>query len=401
MIRFHRALLRCALAILISGLMAQATASAQTPGTGGTGQKSATRQVTPKPVAPAAPRPAPVVQPAPVVKPAAKSVAPAPSAPVAPKTDAVTKPAAPEEKPAATEEKPASSADKPTAPEEKPATPQTEEPIEVDGKYLLRYKFEKGEIIRWEVEHKAEVRTTVAGTTQTAETTTVSVKAWKVARVEADGSTKFIHMVDRVDMRNKLTGRQEVRYNSLTDEKPPEGFEQMAKGVGVPLTLVLIDSKGTVLQREELISEPNSRTGQIVVPLPADRVAVGDVWNIPKEVAVTLKDKSVKQVKTRQRFNLQGVKNGIATLEVESQILSPIHDPQLEAQLIQYDFNGTIKFDLEAGRIVAQQCDLDKRVHGFQGDASTMHYVTRFVEKLLPANINTAKRPVPVAGPQQ
>jgi len=135
------------------------------------------------------------------------------------------------------------------------------------------------------------------------------------------------------------------------------------------------------------------------VPLPTERVAVGDVWNIPKDVPVMLKDKKVKQVKTRQRFKLESVNNGIATLQVESQILSPIHDPQLEAQLIQYDFNGIICFDLESGRIISQQCDLDKRVHGFQGDASTMHYMTRFTEKLLPSSLSSAKRPV--AGPEQ
>jgi hypothetical protein len=200
-------------------------------------------------------------------------------------------------------------------------------------------------------------------------------------------------------MRNKLTGRQEVRYNSVTDEKPPEGFEQMAKEIGVPLTLVLVDNRGNIVRREDLVSQPNSRTGQIIVPLPEQRVAVGDVWNIPQDVSITLKNKTVKQVKTRQQFKLQSVNNDIATLQVESQILTPIHDPQLEAQLMQYDFNGTIRFDLKAGRIIAQQCDLDKRVHGFQGEASTMHYVTRFIEKLQPANLSSATRPT-IVGPQ-
>jgi hypothetical protein len=332
-------------------------ATAQTTGKNGVGQRSITRQ-SPTKTSPT------------------KAVAP----------DTQTTPV--------TEDKPASSEDA-TA----PAT--TSEPIEVDGKYLLRYKFKLGERLRWEVEHKAEVRTTVAGTTQTAETTTVSVKAWVITRISEGGNAKFTHLVERVDMRNKLTGRQEVHYNSETDDKAPEGFETIAKEVGVPLTLILTDNKGTILQREDLLSAPNARSSQIVVPLPNQRVAVGEVWSIPKDVPITLKDKSVKQVKTRQRFTLESVKDGIANLQVESQILSPIHDPQLEAQLIQYDFNGTIRFDLEAGKVVSQQCDLDKRVHGFQGDASSMHYMTHFTEKLLPSNVTSATRPQPVAGPQQ
>lgn len=369
---FHRAVPRWSsliMTLFCVALLICNLALAQSP-KANSGQKAVTRQVPgkPTPAKPAAPKAAPATQPAPVARPATSN------------------------------DKPVSD-EKPVVSDEKPTPTVKSEPIEVGGKYLLRYKFKMGETLRWEVEHKAEVRTTVAGTTQTAETTTASVKAWVVTRVHEDGNAKFTHLVERVDMRNKLTGRQEVHYNSQTDKKAPEGFEQMAKEVGVPLTLVLTDNKGTVLQRQELLAAPNSRTGQIVVPLPTERVAVGDVWNIPKDVPVTLKDKSVKQVKTRQRFKLESVNNNIAVLQVESQILSPIHDPQLEAQLIQYDFNGTIRFDLEAGRVISQQCDLDKRVHGFQGDASTMHYVTRFTEKLLPSSLNTATRPV--VGPEQ
>jgi hypothetical protein len=44
---------------------------------------------------------------------------------------------------------------------------------------------------------------------------------------------------------------------------------------------------------------------------------------------------------------------------------------------------GWVKFDLEAGRVVSQQLELDKHVVGFNGPASSMHYVTRVTETLL------------------
>ena len=93
-------------------------------------------------------------------------------------------------------------------------------------KYTLRYKFHPGETIRWEVEHRSNVRTTVSGTTQTAETLSISVKAWRVAEVQPDGTATFEHSVEWVDMRQKLTGRDEVRYNSRTDAKPPRGLRR-------------------------------------------------------------------------------------------------------------------------------------------------------------------------------
>jgi hypothetical protein len=76
------------------------------------------------------------------------------------------------------------------------------------------------------------------------------------------------------------------------------------------------------------------------------------------------------------------VKTGVATISVETQILTPIHDPALEAQLIQCGSRGTVRFDVDAGQVLGTQIDLDKRVVGFRGAASSIHYLTRFTENL-------------------
>jgi hypothetical protein len=71
---------------------------------------------------------------------------------------------------------------------------------EDDTKYDLKYYFKPGEIVRSEVLHKATVETTIQGNSQTAETRTTSIKAWKVQDVKEDGTTKFVHMVESTDM---------------------------------------------------------------------------------------------------------------------------------------------------------------------------------------------------------
>ena len=83
--------------------------------------------------------------------------------------------------------------------------------------YLLRYKFHAGDTLRWTVVHRCRIRTSVSASTQTAETTTTSVKVWRVHEVKPDGSVVFDHLVESVDMRHRLSGRDEVHYNSRTD----------------------------------------------------------------------------------------------------------------------------------------------------------------------------------------
>lgn len=264
------------------------------------------------------------------------------------------------------------------------------------GKHLLRYKFSPGEIIRWQVEHRAQVRTTVSGTTQTAETYSGSVKVWQVSQVSPQGEATFVHSVESIDMRQKLTGRQEVSYNSQTDAATPPGFEAAAKSVGVPLSLIVLDTRGTIVRREQKQAQPNSQA-QITLPLPEQAVAAGDQWDQPSDIELPQKDGSVKKIKTRQRFTLNSVENGVATIHIETQVLTPVHDPAIEAQLIQHETEGNVRFDIEQGRVIGQQTDLDRHVVGFQGDASSLHYVTRFVEKLLPKQQATAAKPMRAA----
>ncbi len=260
------------------------------------------------------------------------------------------------------------------------------------AQYTLRYKFQPGQRVRWKVVHRSNVRTPVSDPTKVAETLSESVKVWRVTSVRPDGTATFAHLVENVDMRQKLTGRKEVRYNSLTDKKPPHGFETVAKSIGVPLSIVTMDARGKILDRQRRPEQAAlDQDGQMTIPLPEKPVPVGHTWTLPYEIAVRLPTGGIKKIKTQQTFTLTGVKTGIATIGVATQILTPVHDPAIEAQLIQRESNGTVRFDIDAGRIIHQRMDVDKRVVGFRGKASSLHYLTRFTEELLPTPAKTAR----------
>jgi hypothetical protein len=260
-------------------------------------------------------------------------------------------------------------------------------------KYTLRYKFHPNETLRWEVEHRSMVRATVARVTETTEMTSSSVNAWQVSEVLPDGTATFEHRVDWADMRHKLPGRSEVHYDSRTDAKPPAGFEDAAKSIGVPLAVIKMDVHGKVLSRKDRFKKPqstnaadpaNQNEGWITIPLPEGPVPVGHTWSLPQDIEVPLPNGGVKKVKAVQQFKLEEVKTGVAVIQVSTDILTPITDPAIESQLVQREAAGTVRFDIDAGRIIGQQLDVDKFVIGFRGDASSIHYVNRFCERLRP-----------------
>jgi len=265
------------------------------------------------------------------------------------------------------------------------------------AKVTLRYKFQPGETLRWEVVQRTKVKTSALGNTQMAETVTKSIKAWRVENVEPNGAATFVNSVESVDLWQKISGRQEERYNSQTDREPPPGFKNMAESVGVPLSTITMDATGQILHRSGTSKAHTvDNEGQITIQLPKEPVAVGESWSMPYQIDVPYGTAgAVKKIKTAQKYTLLSLKTGIATIEMVTQILTPVHDPAIEAQLIQREQNGTVRFDVDAGRVVSQQIDVDKQVVGFSGEASSLHYLTRFTEELLPAASRTASREKP------
>ena len=263
-------------------------------------------------------------------------------------------------------------------------SPETDKTQASGEKYTLRYKFGSDQTLRWKVVHRARVDATVGGVSQTTESVTSSVKVWKVRSVDTHGTATFEQLVENVDMWQKLTGRTEVRYNSQTDKTPPVGFENVAKSIGVPLTRTTIDPRGKILDRHYLTGASKAQQEpMLTIPLPDAPVAVGETWSMPCEIEVRLEGGKIKKVQSRQIFTLESVKDSVATVRLSTQILTPVDDPAIEAQLMQRDSTGTVSFDVEAGRVVAQKMDTDKRVVGFRGQASSLHYRTQFTEELL------------------
>lgn len=260
------------------------------------------------------------------------------------------------------------------------------------GTHLLRYKFALGDVLRYDVRHATNVRTTIDNSTQQAESESESVKVWKVTDVLPNGEMEFLHVVDSVKMTNQVPDRPANVYDSRTDAKPPRGFEQVAQAVGVPLSLVRIAADGTVTHREEKHPQPpTSPDMPITLQLPKEPIAVGEKWSQPYDVSAQRQSGAKLQVHTRRVCKLRQVKSGVAVIDVEYQILSPV-DPFVRSQLVERLTEGTVRFDLERGRILEQEHNVDKRVLGFAGKASSMHFVARTQERLIAADEKTVDK---------
>jgi hypothetical protein len=147
-------------------------------------------------------------------------------------------------------------------------------------------------------------------------------------------------VVERVHMINQLPDRDAVEYDSERDKVPPPGFEDAARSVGVPLSLVRITSSGKIVRRDMKVRGQNlDEDAPVAVRLPEEPLAVGETWDEPLEVQVTLSGGGTKMIQTRRHHKLIAVANGIATIQITYQVLSPI-DAHIECQLVQRAHGG-------------------------------------------------------------
>lgn len=255
--------------------------------------------------------------------------------------------------------------------------------------YLLRYRFTPGMVIRSEVMHLAKNGTRIDSVQQDATSRTVSDKSWKVID-ETDGVVTFEYRIDGIDMSQQINAGQEIRYSSKepTDE-PPLQFATAAESVGKIVSTISIDSQGMVVARSDTHNPPHMGMGDVTLPLPKNAVTVGANWEIPREMRIQRKDGNHRLVKFRELFTLEKVSAGVATISVRSEPLSTIAEPSEEAQVLQQLSNGTIRFDIDAGRMISKELAWDHQVVAFSGAGSVLEYSARLEDNVVSAEAET------------
>lgn len=261
---------------------------------------------------------------------------------------------------------------------------------DADG-HTLRYKLEKGEQVVSRVTHFADTRTSMSGVSEDSTSRTTSEKIWEVTDIDADGNMTFVYRINYVNLAQSVGEGEELKYNSLIDLEAPDIFKQVAETVNTPLATITINGRGQVVERDKELKNLQG-VGELTLPLPEEPVKVGGSWSVPRDLRVKMENGVHKKIKVRELYTLEKVVAGLATIKIESQPLTPVSDPTVEAQLVQLLSKGVIKFDIDRGRLVKKELNWQEEVIGFRGPDTRLRYDAKFTEELVPKATRTASR---------
>jgi hypothetical protein len=205
-----------------------------------------------------------------------------------------------------------------------------------------------------------------------------------VTEVDSDGQTTIEHLVDDVTMTSRTSGQEQTRWESGSAAPPPAGYEGVRLSLGRPLSRLTIDHCGRVLKRQDLFPNPPSNTGDLmVVPLPDEAVGVGSSWIVPEEIVVEVPGGPRQSIRTRLRYEVAAIRDNRVVINVDTTVLTPVDDPRIEARLLERIWDGQIEFDAAEGRLISRSASVDRRVVGFHGPQSSVHYKASREERLI------------------
>lgn len=275
--------------------------------------------------------------------------------------------------------------------------------------FLLRYKFEPGQMVAYDTVQDVEFTSRYTEASEIAKNRTSTTKCYKVTKVHPDGSAELDLVIRRVVMEVGFNESElETVFDSSSPELRSEKYDHVAKTIGVSQGLFHFAPSGKLIKLLHLDPStpmPDPKTSQtkdvdgeshrtFLLLLPEKEVRAGDSWVDHYELRVALEGSLQQKIKMKRTYTLVRVENGIATISLSTQILSPIDNVNIEIQLIQRELAGTIRFDLEKGLILERNIAIDKTVIGPSGSKFSMRAKSDYTERLvdqtpLEATLNT------------
>lgn len=251
-------------------------------------------------------------------------------------------------------------------------------------KYLLAYRFKKGDKVRWTVEHIASTRTQMAGDSEETSSRSQSVKLWDVTSVDSLGQMTFDHKIESVDMWQKIGDQDPVTYDSKKDKEAPLEYESISDKIGTTIATVSINPAGQIVDRKsDNPNQANFGVGDIAVPLPTKPVIIGYQWSVPDTLRAKDSEGNPRQLKSRVIYKLAKVKSNKAYISFKTEVLTPIESEKIRSQIMQQMTRGYLVFDIDLGYPIRKEVEWDEKVQGFEGPDSLLEYLGRLTERLI------------------
>lgn len=266
-------------------------------------------------------------------------------------------------------------------------------PVSNSNAVLLKYRFEPNQSVHYTVTQKMAIFSQKGRAQQTALSEWTTAKHIQVVSTDAAATT--LHTtIDRIQATVQIDDGKAEKYDSISDAEPPAPLKRIIPTIGRPLAEMQFNPAGKLLRSEMLRSKNPDDKGQqsddnsdpssknFLITLSETPVKVGDTWKDSFTVNVSIPPKLETPVTLIRTYKLISLENGIATIGLETSVITPVNSPAVMAQLIMKTPSGTILFDSNRGLIISKTLKSSETVHEFAGGGSQMRAESTLTETI-------------------
>ncbi len=266
--------------------------------------------------------------------------------------------------------------------------------------YKLAYKFQKGDLVRYETQQNVKFVSQFKGNEEVATNKTETRKTYRVVDVSADGSAELELVIEWVRMKADFgEGGVPIEFDSKAPGANTQAkFADVMRNVGKPQARLQCAPTGKVIKVKEMQLVTPAAAGSQSVKLtdmtgrddfnfltvfPAEPIEVGKSWIEKSEVKVTVEDKLKEAIQLQRKYTLESVEGDIATVAFKTSVLTPVKNPTIAIQLIQRETKGKLQFDMARGATITRNVDSDKSVINPAGNNTAMHSTSYLFERIV------------------
>jgi hypothetical protein len=248
-----------------------------------------------------------------------------------------------------------------------------------------RFHWQQGQVLTYRVEQSTTVAEITADGKAEVKERLGLTKRWQVRAVDAAGGATLQLSLTAM-RREQITPSGEVLFfdSANPDKSDPQLREQMAKYLNQPLAVLRLDAQGRVVEVKESKFGPASKFEAdlpFAITLPDAAPQVGQGWERAYKITLDPPQGTGEKYDAVQKCTVKEVNGTLATVvtAVTMKTLPPAVGDQ--APLLQSMPEGEAVFDLQAGRVQSVSRRIDKELKGHQGEGSSYHFQSTYVEQ--------------------
>ncbi|HJT77164.1 MAG TPA: hypothetical protein VJ739_08180 [Gemmataceae bacterium] len=253
-----------------------------------------------------------------------------------------------------------------------------------------RFHWQAGRVLTYRVEQSTTVTEMLSSGKVECKERLGLTKRWQVLAVDPAGVATLQLSLTALRRETTTPGGEVLFFDSANpDKSEPQVRQQMAQYLNQPIASLRVDDHGRVVEVKESKFGPAStfeRDLPFRLILPDTVPQVGQAWERTYQVTVDPPAGTGEKYDAVQRWTCKAASGTSATLAVVAALKTMPAAVGDQAPLLQNQPEGEIVFDVQAGRVQSINLHVDKELKNHQGEGTSVHFQSTYVEQYAGAN---------------